>query len=309
MDRVSTSGNYALVLANLMAAQQRQLDAGQQVSSEKQASDLKGYARNAETLTAVRSLQATVDGFIDQTGLLSSKLAMQDTALNQVGDSAQAARDAIANALATGRADTLIQELQNAFSNTIQGLNTKFQGEYLFGGGQVNTKPTTATALSDLTSAPSIASLFQNDQFKGSNRLDESTTIQTGFLADQIATPLYNAFQGVEAFEQGANGPFNGTLTTAQRTYLQGVLATFDTVHDNLIKVAGQNGLYQKEAESAQKDLTSRQTTLANMVDGITGVNMAEAVSRLQQAQISVQGAAQVFAALKGSSLLEILTP
>ncbi len=309
MDRVSTSGNYALVLANLMAAQQRQLDAGQQVSSEKQASDLKGYARNAETLTAMRTLQAKVDGFIDQTGLLSSKLAMQDTALNQVGDSAQAARDAIANALATGRADTLIQELQNAFSNTIQGLNTKFQGEYLFGGGQVNTKPTTATALSDLTSAPSIASLFQNDQFKGSNRLDESTTIQTGFLADQIATPLYNAFQGVEAFEQGANGPFNGTLTTAQRTYLQGVLATFDTVHDNLIKVAGQNGLYQKEAESAQKDLTSRQTTLANMVDGITGVNMAEAVSRLQQAQISVQGAAQVFAALKGSSLLEILTP
>lgn len=309
MDRVSTSGNYALVLANLMAAQQRQLDAGQQVSSEKQASDLKGYARNAETLTAMRTLQAKVDGFIDQTGLLSSKLAMQDTALNQVGDSAQAARDAIANALATGRADTLMQELQNAFSNTIQGLNTKFQGEYLFGGGQVNTKPTTATALSDLTSAPSIASLFQNDQFKGSNRLDESTTIQTGFLADQIATPLYNAFQGVEAFEQGANGPFNGTLTTAQRTYLQGVLATFDTVHDNLIKVAGQNGLYQKEAETAQKDLTGRQTTLANMVDGITGVNMAEAVSRLQQAQISVQGAAQVFAALKGSSLLEILTP
>ena len=38
---------------------------------------------------------------------------MQDTALNQVGDAAQAARDAIANALATGRADTLMQELQN----------------------------------------------------------------------------------------------------------------------------------------------------------------------------------------------------
>jgi flagellar hook-associated protein 3 FlgL len=309
MDRVSTSGNYALVLANLMAAQQRQLEAGQQVSSEKKADDLKGYARNAETLTAMRALQAKVDGFLDQTDLLSSKLSMQDTALNQVADAAQSARDAIANALATGRADTLMQELQNAFSNTIQGLNTKFQGEYLFAGGQVNTKPTTAVTLSDLTAAPSIAGLFQNDQFKVSNRLDESTTIQTGFLADQIGTPLFTAFQGVEAFEQGASGPFNGTLTTAQRTYLQSVLATFDTVHDNLIKVAGQNGLYQKEAESAQKDLTGRQTTLANMVGGITDVNMAEAVSRLQQAQISVQGAAQVFASLKGSSLLEILTP
>jgi flagellar hook-associated protein 3 FlgL len=309
MDRVSTSGNYALVLSNLMAAQQRQIDAGQQVSSQKNADDLKGYARNAETLTAMRALQSKVDGFISQTDVLGAKLTMQDTALNQIADASQDARQAIANALATGRGDTLMQELQNAFSNTVQGLNTKFQGEYVFGGGQVNTKPTTATSLSDLTAAPTLASLFQNDQFKVTNRLDESTTLQTGFLADQVGTPLYSAFQGVEAFDQGVNGPFNGTLTAAQRTYLQGVLATFDTVHDNLIKTAGQNGLLQKETENAQKDLTSRQTTLANMVGDITDVNMAEAVSRLQQAQISVQAAAQVFAALKGASLLEILTP
>ncbi len=309
MDRVSTSGNYALVLSNLMLAQKRQIEAGQQVSSEKKGDDLKSYSRNAETLTAMRALQTRVGGFVSQTDLLSAKLTMQDTALNQVADSAQAARDAIANALATGRGDTLMQELQNAFSNTVQGLNSKFQGEYLFSGGQVNTKATTATSLGDLTAAPSIASLFQNDQLKVSNRLDESTSIQTGFLADQIGTPLYQAFQGVEAFDQGANGPFNGTLTTAQRQYLTGVLANFDTVHDNLIKVAGQNGLLQKETETAQKDLSSRQTLLTNMVGDITDVNMAEAVSRLQQAQVSVQAAAQVFGALKGASLLEILTP
>ena len=54
MDRVSTSGNYSVVLANLMAAQQRQLDAGTQVSSEKKAQDLKGYSRPTDGQYRIR---------------------------------------------------------------------------------------------------------------------------------------------------------------------------------------------------------------------------------------------------------------
>ena len=171
----------------------------------------------------------------------------------------------------------------------------------------MNTAPTTANSLGSLTAAPSIASLFQNDQFRATNRLDESTTAQTGFLADQVATPLFTAFQGLEAFNQGVNGPITGILTPAQRTFLEGVLGSFDTIHDNLINVAGQNGMLQKEAETAQKDLSSRQNSLAGMVGNLTDVNMAEAVSRLQQAQMSVQAAAQVFQALQGASLLNTL--
>ena len=92
MNRVSTAGNYATVLANLTASQARQIEAGGQVSSQKKATDLKGYARNAETLTAMRSLQTRVDGFLGQTQLLKDKLTVQDTALNQVTDAVQKAR-------------------------------------------------------------------------------------------------------------------------------------------------------------------------------------------------------------------------
>lgn len=309
MNRVSTAGNYATVLANLTAAQARQIEAGGQVSSQKKADDLKGYARNAETLTAMRSLQTRVDGFISQTTLLKDKLTVQDTALNQVTDAVQKARQAMADALASGRGDTLMQEMGNAFSDVVEGLNTKHNGQYLFSGGQVNTLPTTASGLASLTAAPSIASLFQNGTYVTSNRLDEATTIQTGFLADQIGTPAFNAFKAVEAFEQGGTGNFGGTLTAAQRTFLEGQLASFDTVHDNLLIVAGQNGLYQNRTQDADRDLTNRQSSLAAMVGDLTDVDMAEAVSRLQQAQISVQAAAQVFMSLQGASLLNVLQP
>ena len=46
---------------------------------------------------------------------------------------------------------------------------------------------------------------------------------------------------------------------------------------------------------------------LATMMGRLTDVDMAEAVSRLQQAQISVQAAAQVFVSLNGASLLNVL--
>ena len=48
MTRVSTAGSYAQMLANLQAAQARQNDAGAQVSSQKNATDYKGYAAIAD---------------------------------------------------------------------------------------------------------------------------------------------------------------------------------------------------------------------------------------------------------------------
>ena len=56
MNRVSTGGNYSAVLANLMAAQQRQMEAGNMVGTQKKGSNLKDISRNAEMLTAMRSV-------------------------------------------------------------------------------------------------------------------------------------------------------------------------------------------------------------------------------------------------------------
>ena len=56
MFRVTTGGNYSRVLSNIMLAQQRQMDAGDKLSTQQNGSNLKDYARNAEMLTAMRSV-------------------------------------------------------------------------------------------------------------------------------------------------------------------------------------------------------------------------------------------------------------
>ena len=306
MTRVSTSGNFGVMTSNLMRAQVLQNIAGEQVSSQKNANDLKGYAKNAEVLTAMKSAQAKVAGFLDQTTLVSNRLDVQDIGIGQVADATQDARDAIANAIAAGSAETLMQQLNGAFGDVVQGLNSKFNGRYVFAGAKSDTQPTTATSMADLTAAASTAALFQNDQYVTTNRIDDTTTVDTGQLADKLGTGVYNAFKQVQAYVD-ANGPFTGKLTTAQSNFLGGLLPTSDSVKTGLTTAQAQNGLNQKRFETAQTELSDQADTLSTMVGGITDVDMAEAITRLESAKLAVQAAAQVFSSLQNSSLLNVL--
>ncbi|HEY3696965.1 flagellin [Phenylobacterium sp.] len=307
MNRISTSGNYAAVLANLMAAQQRQIEAGQQVSSQKKGDDLKSYARNSEMLTAMHSVQARNQGYLDQNTLIADRLTTQDAALGQVADAASGARQAIADALASGRVDTLVEDMQAQLRNAAEGMNARYGGKYLFAGGQIDTQPVTATSLSDLTApATTIASFFKNDNYVTQAKLDDATTVNTGVLASDVGTGIMTAFKAFQAY-QDANGPFTGALTDAQRTFLEGQISGWDQAQQNVTNIAGRNGLVQRRVDAVKSDLDARQTTMHTMIGGITDVDMATAVSNLQSAGIAVQAAAQVFTALQQSSLLNLL--
>lgn len=305
--RVSTPGNYSAVLANLMAAQQRQMQAGEKVATQKNGSDLKDYARDAEMLTAMRSLKTRIDGYYEQGGLIAEKLATQDTALNRIAGAAQGTRQVIAEALASGRVDTLMEDLEAQFRTAAEGMNARWGGKYLFAGGQVDTRPVTATSLADLTTGPPIASFFQNDGFKATAKIDDATTIQTGILADDLGTDMLTAYQTLQAFEQGGSGPFTGAMTAAQRTFLENELATWDAIREDVTNIAARNGMVQKRADTVREDLVARQNSLVGMMGNITDADMAEAAAQLEQAQLSVQAVAHVFAALSESSLLKIL--
>ena len=305
--RVTTPGNYSAVLANLLAAQQRQMEAGDKVATQRNGNDLKDYARNSELLTAMKSVQSRLGVYQDQNSLIADKLATQDTGLTRVADAAQSIRQIMSEAIATGRVDTLVEDIQAQMSNALEGMNARYGGKYLFAGGQVDTRPVTATTLADLTSGPPIASWFKNDQFQVSAKLDEATNINTGVLASDIGTNMLTSLQTFEAFNQGGSGPFTGAMTAAQKTFLEGQLASWDTIRQDVTTIAAHNGSNQKRVDTVGADLTSRQNSLAGMVGDITDADMGEAAAQLQQAQLSVQSAAYVFQALQASSLINLL--
>jgi flagellar hook-associated protein 3 FlgL len=308
--RISTTGSYATMTANLLRAQARQALVGEQIQTERYATDLKGYSKNAEVLTAMLSSKAKIDGLVSQTTLVNNRLDTQNNGITQVMDSAQGARTAIANAVAANSGANMMVQLEGFFGQAIQGLNTKSQDGYVFSGAQSNVPPTSATTMASLSAAPSTASLFHNDQYMMSNRVDQSTSVDTGFLGDKLGTDLFDAFKQVQDFANANPGPpaaFSGALTTPELTFLTSMLKTFDDAHTGLISAGAQNGMIQQRFETAQDTLSKQSDTLKGMVGGITDVNLAEAATRLEAAKVAVQASAQVFTALQGSSLLNVL--
>lgn len=305
--RVSTAGNYSAILANLMAAENRQVNAENRVSSQKNGNDLKAYANQAETLTAMRSVDARITNYQSQNDQIASKLTNQDQALNDIAGSASEVRQAIANALAAGDANTLMQVAQNQLQIATSGLNAQFDGKYLFAGSQINTKPVTVTQLSDLTAGPPIASFFQNDNNKSQAKLDDSTTVTTGQLATDLGTPMMQAFQTLAAYDAGPNGPLNGKLNATQEAFLTSQLTSWATIGRDLTTQTAQNGLVQKQVDDTKASLVTQQNTLTIMIGHITDADMAKAATDLSTAQLSVQASARVLQALQSSSLLNLL--
>jgi flagellar hook-associated protein 3 FlgL len=307
MDRVTTFSSYSSVITNLMNTESKLTQLNAQVSSGKVASDLEGFGQNAEALIAARTLQIRNDGFVQANTNLVSKMQAQDVALTQVAGAGSSARQAIAQAIASGSADGLMTSLQSAFGQAASGLNTQYNGRYLFAGGKVTNPPVAAQSLTDLT-APPPGGVFQNDQLATVSQLDASTTLQTGMLADQVGTNLFNAFQQVEAFDQGAGGPLGGQLTAAQVNFLTGMLHTFDQANQAMTDTQAANGLLQNRITQVQTAQQDQQTILASMVGNLTDVDMAKASSNLSQAQVALQASARVFSSLQNTSLLNYLS-
>jgi len=307
LDRVATATQTSAILANLLAAESAQTAAGDKVSSGKNGSDLKDFATQAETLTAIKSLDSRITNYQAQNSQIAAKLTAQDEGLTAVSGAAAGVNQAIQNALASGDASSLIQEIQSQFSTALSGLNTQFDGKYVFAGGQVNTAPVSATQLSDLTSGPPISSFFKNDSLQVQAKLDDNTTVTTGQLASNLATPLLNAFQAIEAFNQGPNGPLSGPLTAAQTTFLTNQIQTWTTVATNLTTQTAQNGLVQTQVSDVAANLVTQQNTLTSVIGNITDADIAKAATDLSNAQLSVQASAKVLQALQGDSLISLL--
>lgn len=310
VNRVSTSGNYATVLANLTRAQQSQMYFGNQVATQRKGSDLKAFSTTADTLTAMNTVQARLKTYQDQNRVISDRLSSQDVALNQITDAAGSIREALANAIATGSAETMMTDIKAQMAMAVEGMNARYNGKYLFAGGQVDTKPVSIASIDDLTDpAPPAApvdpaSFFHNDDYKIQNKLDDSTTVTTGVLASDIGTAMMTA---LHALQNSPVGPFEGKLTADQQTWIQDQLASWDSIRSDLTTQTAANGLVQKRLDNSKSYVDAQGVTIAGMIGDIVDADMGQAATQLQMAQVAVQAAAHVFQTLQGSSLLSIL--
>ncbi|MGX1693237.1 flagellin [Brevundimonas naejangsanensis] len=314
MTRVSTYGNYQSALLDLMSAQSRAETAQKKVNTQKNATDLVGFGRGSETVSALKSSQTRIQTFIDTNKAVAARLETQDLAMDRVADAATAARQALADAIAAGRMDALMGSLESLFMEAQDGLNMKHQGKYLFSGGAVDRAPVDlpdipgqpgATMMAKLAALPDENAAFRNDQLKQSSWLDENVSMDTGFLADAMGAELFAIFRDIQLAHEAV--PLEGQMTDAQKAFLTTQMGRFEAAAKGVVELQAANGGMQNRVDRLLESQEARKISVDTILAGKTDANMAEAVVELEMAQIALQASAQVISQLRQVSLLDYL--
>jgi len=269
MTRVSTYGNYQSALLDLMSAQSRMADAQQKVNTKKNATDLVGFGRGSETVSALMTSQTRIQTFIDTNKTVTARLETQDLAMDRVADASTAARQAIADAIAAGRMDTLMGTLNSLFMEAQDGLNMKHQGKYLFGGGVTDRAPVDlpdipgqpgASMMAKLAALPDESAAFHNDQLKQSSWLDENVSMDTGFLADAMGSELFAIFRDIQLEHQTT--PLDGKMTDAQKTFLTTQMGRFEAAAKGMVELQAANGGMQNRVDRLLESQEARKISI-----------------------------------------------
>ncbi|MFN3932856.1 MAG: flagellin [Brevundimonas sp.] len=307
MTRVATYGNYQSALLDLMKAQTRAADAQERVSTQKNATDLTGFGRQSETLTALKGAQSRIQGFIDTSEAVTARLTTQDIALNQIGDGIAGLRTAVGNVLATDSAGSLMLELEGHFQGIRGGLTMRHHGGYLFSGASSATSPMMVTNLTELAAAPDVPSVFANDTLKTASRVAEGTTLETGFLANELGGEVLEILRDIHNYHTGPNGPLNGKVNADQKTFLTTQLNRLEQAANGVIDKTAQTGSIANQVDNVTRGHKAQLNSLDELVGDRTDADMAVAITDLELSQIAIQASAQVISQLRDVSLLNYL--
>lgn len=304
--RIATSQIHALASLDLQRAQADLFEAQRQTGSERKAADLKGYAKDAGALVNARSYRDLSESFVAAATTVSPRLELQSLTLGETANSAQSVRLAMTEAVGLDSGSEMMAAIELAFQTAVSSLNVTYGGSFIYGGVRDDQAPVTVTSLDDLAALPAAADAFQNAPRRATVKLDVNVTLDVAPVASEVAGDLFDAFKRIKDYEI-ANGPFAGDLTPAQRTFLETEIGQLAQVVDNIHAYEAQNGGVQQRVASILERQADQQSYFEQVVQEVEGVNLAEVASRLSQADLQLKASAQVYAQLRGSSLLNVL--
>ncbi len=139
-------------------------------------------------------------------------------------------------------------------------------------------------------------------------RVEEGRTVKAGLVAEDVISEALASIKRLAEFDNGASGPFDGTLTQAQKDAITAELSSLSGAFDQLLSAQSENGRLLKEVDSASARQNSQLDALNGAIGDIVNVDLAEVAVRLNQAQFAYEASAGVFNVLRNMSLLNALS-
>jgi flagellar hook-associated protein 3 FlgL len=308
IDRVATSTQSQYMLQQIMQSESNLDKTQQQVASGETASTYEGIGDQTAALQAAQSGLNRTTGYQAATQTALNQVNEQDTQLSQLSDLANTLRTDVTTAAGNGNASGLMDQVSGIYSEIAGILNTQdANGNYIYGGGNNDTPPVSATDLSQLGALSSASDASTNGDETASVRTSDNTTVQVGQTASGIASSLISTIKSIVDFNNGSNGNFGATVSTAQSTFLTSAIQSSTSAASDVNNVDAANGNNYAQLNDALTNQQSLSTMYTGFVSNIANVNMGQAVSNLSLDQTALQAATEVTAQLNQISLLNYL--
>lgn len=308
MSRISTYTQFFSNAAAINSGQSQMAKAQAQATSQKVATDLKGYAQDAGRLLSAKGYADRLDRRAETINALKGRAEVEAAALSRATDVVKEARDAITNAIANENGAGLREIINNSVATLGAVANTQYAGQAVFGGNWGYGEPFKTASLDAMAIAGGGgADAFWQDT--GENRtviIEENRSIQLSGNAQEIFRPMMEYLRTLREWEN-TNTPMTGRLDTAQKTFLQSFLPGLVTRQSTMIDQEASAGLTAQQLEQVSIANEGQRTALAQTITDQENVDLAEVAVRLNAAQTQYQASASIFGQMRNLNLLQFL--
>lgn len=307
MTRVSSFGQMQQMVNGLLANQQRVAEDQRQLNTGKIADDFQGLASSAATLLGAKSSRKQLETFQSMIDTVNGRLDGNDVQLEGILAISRSFRQSVLETIAGQQAVGFEEILEETFSFIASSLNTKIGGQYIFSGSKTEVRSVNADSLADLVAAASSDDLFQNDQLRNKANIAAGVTLEYGLVADEIASDLFKSLKVFADLHNGALGPIDGNLSTAQVDALKAELGNLDAAIDATQTVQLRNGLRSGRVETILEQHQDTKIFLDTFISDLEDADMAEVITKLNTDQTALEASYRTMATLTNLSLLDYI--
>jgi flagellar hook-associated protein 3 FlgL len=283
MMRISDAAGYRSLIDNLSTLNVQYEQANSEVSSGKRLTHLHVAPADSAEMVQLNSQLAQIDQFQTNSDQSNYFLQVSESTLNSVYDLVTSiytrGSEAASSLSDSGTRATLTAEIRSQRDQILTLANTEVRGRYLFAGSK-SANP--AFTISGDTAH------YQGDDHANAVDISNGLTVRTNIPGSTAFSPVFSTVESLlTAIDAGD--------TTAIRSALSNFAGTLATVGRVRTTLGVDLGKIQDAAVARQ----TQETSIKSRQSHISDVDMAEAISRLTQAQTALQ------ASLSAGSLVQ----
>ncbi len=307
MARISSFGQSSLLLQNTLRNQGRLFTSQQQITTGKKAHTFQEMSPKVQEAMSARQSQFNTKNFRETILSVRQNVDIYDVQLSTITDAIRDLKQATVTAVGQNDAAGYMSVLEQTFDLVSTALGTRLNGNFIFGGTRTDQSPLAINSLADLQALAVSDDAFVNDQKTKTALVADGIDLEFGQLADTVASDIMASLKRIADFSSGPSGPLTGDLTPAQRTFLEGEISLIEQAAQKAQASQTQNGLVSNRLDIIDDQHQTSLVFLEQLVSDIEDVNLAEAITRLQQDQTALEVSFQAISTLSRLSLLNFL--